>query len=1087
MTDLHGLKSDTKSGNESQKICIGHEEDLRIHGYEKSRFKTILINILYILTIGWARLCFHWYPHLHVYATHNRCPLQDATKLVITVYYQNKHKSHIVKNVKTISVKNFSRDEQGLAEKIKDRKLKISLDNGAQCEVLQYNAFWFKKQCYIWDTTENLFSKLVGLDKYVLCSDLHLENNQGLSKEEQCLRRIVYGNNEIVVPLQSIGVLFLLEVLNPFYIFQVFTLALWFTEGYVYYTGAIIIMSVFGITTSIIQTRKNQVNLRGTVTSSDIVRVQRASDIYENISSTELVPGDIIELPKHQATLMCDAVLLTGQCILNESMLTGESVPVTKTPLPARHVLYDAKECSHHTLYSGTTIIQTRCQGNTPVLARVIRTGHQTNKGTLVAAILYPPPADFKFDQDSYKFIAILAFIALCGFIYTVATKIARGAAVGDTMLKALDIITIAIPPALPATMTMGKLYAQSRLKQSQIYCINNRVINVAGSINCVCFDKTGTLTEDGLDMWAIVPCTKGVLGKADNDIKKLKDHPLFEGMLVCHSLTLIDNQLCGDPLDVKMFQSTGWTVEDCDSTHLEKYDFPVLQVVKPSKSDSFIQNMNTIPEIGIAHQYHFSSSLQRMSVIAHVLGTTSFKAYTKGAPEVICNLSKPETVPANILQSLKEYTKQGYRVIAMGCQIISEENSKVLKLTRDAVEKNLEFLGFVILENRLKKSTIPVIKELRDARIHVVMITGDNIQTAVSVAKECGILSPEEIVIDVTVVSDEHKGQPQLFFNAHDMPLKLTSQDKSSLIPVFKDIERGTSDINYRFALSGTTWHLLRKYYPDILPKICVRGAVFARMTSDEKQQLVLELMELGYYVVMCGDGANDCGALKAAHAGVSLSEAESSVASPFTSKIPDITCVPKVIREGRASLVTSFGIFKFMISYALTEFLSVIILYSIDSNLTDLEFLFIDICLIINFASIFGKTKAYDKKLVENIPMTSLLSFAPLFSLFANMVVVIAFQVMAYHLVRVQHELENDKLWPKLNKELPSVCMTPNVENHHNLNHKKDKSKSVDIIRSEKRERQEKYNNNRKHGIDNQCFMDDESIENIKLTSTA
>lgn len=50
----------------------------------------------------------------------------------------------------------------------------------------------------------------------------------------------------------------------------------------------------------------------------------------------------------------------------------------------------------------------------------------------------------------------------------------------------------------------------------------------------------------------------------------------------------------------------------------------------------------------------------------------------------------------------------------------------------------------------------------------------GDNIQTAVSVAKECGILSPEEIVIDVTVVSDEHKGQPQLFFNAHDMPLKL-------------------------------------------------------------------------------------------------------------------------------------------------------------------------------------------------------------------------------------------------------------------------------------------------------------------------
>ena len=59
-------------------------------------------------------------------------------------------------------------------------------------------------------------------------------------------------------------------------------------------------------------------------------------------------------------------------------------------------------------------------------------------------------------------------------------------------------------------------------------------------------------------------------------------------------------------------------------------------------------------------------------------------------------------------------------------------------------------------------------------------------------------------------------------------------------------------------------------------------------------------ELQELGYYVAMCGDGANDCGALRTAHAGISLSEAEASVASPFTSKEPNISCVPEVIREG-------------------------------------------------------------------------------------------------------------------------------------------------------------------------------------------
>lgn len=125
-------------------------------------------------------------------------------------------------------------------------------------------------------------------------------------------------------------------------------------------------------------------------------------------------------------------------------------------------------------------------------------------------------------------------------------------------------------------------------------------------------------------------------------------------------------------------------------------------------------------------------------------------------------------------------------------------------------------------------------------------------------------------------------------------------------------------------------------------------------------------------------------------------------SVASPFTSKISDISCVPEVIREGRAALVTSFGIFKFMITYSLTEFLSVIILYSIDSNLTDLQFLFIDICLIVNFAFFFGKTHAYKKKLSKITPMTSLIGFTPLLSLTIHMFIMIVFQVIAYHVVR-------------------------------------------------------------------------------------
>ena len=79
---------------------------------------------------------------------------------------------------------------------------------------------------------------------------------------------------------------------------------------------------------------------------------------------------------------------------------------------------------------------------------------------------------------------------------------------------------------------------------------------------------------------------------------------------------------------------------------------------------------------------------------------------------------------------------------------------------------------------------------------------------------------------------------------------------------------------------------------------QMLVCGQIFARMSPDEKHELVEKLQSIGYCCGFCGDGANDCGALKAADVGISLSEAEASVAAPFTSRVFDISCVPEVIR---------------------------------------------------------------------------------------------------------------------------------------------------------------------------------------------
>ena len=90
----------------------------------------------------------------------------------------------------------------------------------------------------------------------------------------------------------------------------------------------------------------------------------------------------------------------------------------------------------------------------------------------------------------------------------------------------------------------------------------------------------------------------------------------------------------------------------------------------------------------------------------------------------------------------------------------------------------------------------------------------------------------------------------------------------------------------------------MLWKTIPANLCQMLVCGQIFARMSPDEKHELVEKLQSIDYCCGFCGDGANDCGALKAADVGISLSEAEASVAAPFTSRVFDITCVPEVIR---------------------------------------------------------------------------------------------------------------------------------------------------------------------------------------------
>ena len=204
------------------------------------------------------------------------------------------------------------------------------------------------------------------------------------------------------------------------------------------------------------------------------------------------------------------------------------------------------------------------------------------------------------------------------------------------------------------------------------------------------------------------------------------------------------------------------------------------------------------------------------------------------------------------------------------------------------------------------------------------------------------------------------------------------------------------TLESQSHLAITGRTWAVIREFFPHLLERVLMKGTIFSRMSPDQKASLVTELQSLGYIVSMCGDGANDCGALKAAHVGVSLSEAEASVAAPFPSSIPNISCIPALIKEGRCALTTSFGVFKYMALYSFIQFISVLIIYSLETNLGDTQFLYIDLVITTTVAVLMGRTGPWHS-LVKERPPGSLVSAGNLLSVALQIIVSFAAQMAA------------------------------------------------------------------------------------------
>ena len=1135
--------------------CEEHNQISYILPLIRSTPKFILFIILNIFTVGIINLFIAWFPKLILYIYYKVTDLEEATHFGI---FSKENELMVVKkkiiDLPEIDIKN----ENNI---IKRFNLNVNYED-KRIIMFEYKLF-----DYIYIKEKDNFTTIDYQIKEK--QSLIIENySSGLNPNEIEFMKLIFGECDIDIRINSVGKILLEELTDPFYLFQLYSVILWYFTDYYYYASVIVFLTVLSLILSVYGTYKNLKQLQKISKYSCPVKVYRKNENNQymdavEMNSIELVPGDLFEIPEDGLALPCDAILIDGSVIINESMLTGESTPVIKVRMANTDNIFNTKEADSdkYILFGGTKVVQKRKIGKGNPLGIVFETGFKTFKGNLINAILYPKPDDDNFTKDSVKYIIFMGILCIVAYAISLKFLITEGELSNKEIVeKFLDLFTTAVPPSLPACLSVGITYSLSRLKKKNIFCIQRDNVNKAGSVNILVFDKTGTLTEDHLDIHGYVsvrlneknqfeflPFTSDI--KTNSDIildhfkKKLKNSKdkyknknkdllqyYTECLACCHCLTYVKEKLVGDPIDVKMFEALDWIMKENDSSNGEQNADPlVLNYIRPKSEEDIeikLQNNNNDNirnkikdryELGIVKRFDFSSKLQRMTTISKNINEDYFKAFCKGSPEKLRELCKPETIPLNFDEILNTYTTKGYRVLAMGAKGLVMDFQQSQSISREYVEKNMIFLGFLIVKNKLKQKTKESLIKYDEADLRMVMATGDNILTAICVSKECNLIKKNQEMFSCELENDEN-GKEVLtwkkiegnddekeyssddFNNSTNSLNKNNKEDKKEqittlliednsqislyeLYPPEKVNEKNqsnhiieeknkstknnklkmedendiidydnkkvmnssrisnrtqeisvfdvnendsplnkTKNDNFGIAITGPVFEKLFKLNKKYMKKkdktlynihqsyrlILKNGRVFARMAPEHKALLVEAFKKEGFTTLMCGDGANDCAALRTAHVGVSLSAEEASIAAGFTSKTPDVSCIFELLREGKCSLTTSIQTFKYMMLYSMIQFICVTLELIYVTYLTDFQFLVSDLFIIFPLEWFLAMTHPYDQ-LTYHYPVSGLLSFPIISSILVQTLLVFVFQFAGYQILKKHYKFEN------------------------------------------------------------------------------
>ena len=795
-------------------------------------------------------------------------------------------------------------------------------------------------------------------------SEIYSKLGRGLSSKTDYTSRLsCYGPNCIQVTSPSICSLLMTEFSRPFVVFQLACIVMWTCDSYSLYAGVILVMILTSVGSTILDKWEFTGKLQILARSETYARVLRYNEPEAvEVQAEDLVPGDVIEL-KSSSQVPCDCILLTGTCIVNESLLTGQSVPVLKSPLPEKDTeLYEMDKDRKYTLFAGTYLLFVRGHAK----AVVVATGFDTLKGQVIKKMMHTSESKAKFYGDALKFIWVFGGVCALATLIAVVSLCHTTASPRDVLFRSLDLISIGIPPALPLTLSLGIALALSRLKDKGIICLSPMAIIAAGKTSLVCFDKTGTLTEETMQF-------EGTINPGSSVPVKSIGERLATCLACCNSITILNSTPLGAAEDLCLHSVLGYEISESQTE----------RVVSLSGR-----------ELKITRIFHFSSHVKRMAVLVSPKNASEYLLYLKGAPEELKPLFR--SVPPDYLAVVEQFTQAGYRVLACGCKSLPLGTDPDTQL--QVVEKGLQFLGLVLLRNRIKPEAQAIAGKLISVGYRALISTGDNVLTGVSVGLELQLIPGDFDIYhgevrrsETSVAWTKVKGTGSAYL------------PDSGKVEWLGRIRKG--DTKFALAVSGKAFGCLVTTYKDSNPQllrfILAQVYVCGRMSPLHKIHLIEELKRLGLVVAMVGDSASDSGSLKAADVGLCVSHLALSLAAPLTGN--SILALEDILKEGKATLAASFQCFKFMGLYSMVQLMSVLTLYLLKTNFSTLEFLYVDLFTVIPLTFVIGITKAYPV-LTGSQPTGSIFSLSVALSIGGQCCIQMTFIALTYYALTMQ-----------------------------------------------------------------------------------